>query len=1308
MALVQLQVRSDTAAAWTAANPVLLAGEPGFETDTGKLKLGDGVRNWATLPYTSGVSLSSVAPPVTGSAAAGTSGQAARADHSHALPAALSCATLAATGEVSVGGNLTVTGELRGGPHKHATNDINGLTAFVVSTINSTLKAGSNVALSFDSVTNALTVSSTAASTGGGSGAGVTSINGQTGAVTLAILSASDVVSQIATAIQAIDGITETYDSKAGTITLSLSTVSGGTYGGTPTTNPLAFLAVPQNATATSGSASFSATATGGTASIAYQWEVSTDSGASWSSVAGGTSASLSLTGLTATEHGRQYRVRATSGTETIYSPSATLSTVTLEITAQPSDAAITVGQSFSLSVTAAAPGAITYQWQYSDDAGASWWAVSGATSNTYSSTQSSVLAGRLFRAAVSSGGATVFSRAALVTAVDPPLTISLQPVDTIAASCAASLSFDWTYAGSASVVMQWQRRANATAAWVNVAGATGKVLSLTGLVATDSGAQYRAGATPYTSPARTVYTNAATITVPSLAITEHPEPAFAVDGQAIFAVDYSGACGSVAIRWEVRQPTGTTWAIVPGQTAAVLSLTGLTRANSGQVYRAVVRVGTQTVTSNEAALTVENVSGFTTMPASTSVASGEEVTFSFVWSNSTDRIRSWWEVSRDNGVTWENRLCSEFGDCNAPTLVFRPLPSDNGSQYRVAVLVAATGFVYRSEPATLTVAGASSVTSLGISTPPLAIAGDGAGGLVVTVAPSPSRGSSVPGGTSSWGPPQRTALCYVSTDSGATFSPVSLPVAGVWTDVACGGSTWVAIDPVTGTIAYSTNRGRQWQAATVDVRFGGGDSNSTNSGTVAPAYIDHLPGAPIPFVASTTAGVYTSPNGITWTRRNALTTTGRPVLTELTPVTHGSGKYAVVTTSGVWTSTNGTGWVNSVPATTNTSLGAIGGLSSGAVSAVRFAGGWFVGLSGVWYPGSFTNPSTTVRFGISGDALSWSPVAYNATSDYRSGSSAMPPIPAAIGDGVFQVLVTGSGSSQATTVAALYPAEDADSWVIAPSSAAIQLPRDVWRTGKAVAYVSPGRVAIVGMTNPAAGSGSQSAAVAVLDARTPFSGTVPNASAPTAPQTFSAESRSTAIRVSWSEPLSNGGMPITSYTLQIKVAAQTTWSTVTLATPLSTSHTISGLTNGVAYDVRVAAVSGAGTGVYATAQATPALTAPGAPTGLTATPIGPPMPYGSWANSRYSLSWTAPSNNGGSSITEYVVQAQYVGPSAWPGGWVTLPYNLFTITLSGTTATVSLHPRLNALAKMAFRVAARNSVGTGDYSAATPLTSLN
>lgn len=43
--------RRGTAAEWTAANPVLAAGEIGFETDTSKFKFGDGSTAWSSLPY---------------------------------------------------------------------------------------------------------------------------------------------------------------------------------------------------------------------------------------------------------------------------------------------------------------------------------------------------------------------------------------------------------------------------------------------------------------------------------------------------------------------------------------------------------------------------------------------------------------------------------------------------------------------------------------------------------------------------------------------------------------------------------------------------------------------------------------------------------------------------------------------------------------------------------------------------------------------------------------------------------------------------------------------------------------------------------------------------------------------------------------------------------------------------------------------------------------------------------------------------------------------------------------------------------
>ena len=47
----QIQIRRDLAANWTSANPTLASGEIGYETNTKKLKLGDGATAWISLPY---------------------------------------------------------------------------------------------------------------------------------------------------------------------------------------------------------------------------------------------------------------------------------------------------------------------------------------------------------------------------------------------------------------------------------------------------------------------------------------------------------------------------------------------------------------------------------------------------------------------------------------------------------------------------------------------------------------------------------------------------------------------------------------------------------------------------------------------------------------------------------------------------------------------------------------------------------------------------------------------------------------------------------------------------------------------------------------------------------------------------------------------------------------------------------------------------------------------------------------------------------------------------------------------------------
>jgi hypothetical protein len=47
----RLQVRRGSASNWTSTNPTLYAGEIGYETDSGRFKIGDGTKDWISLDY---------------------------------------------------------------------------------------------------------------------------------------------------------------------------------------------------------------------------------------------------------------------------------------------------------------------------------------------------------------------------------------------------------------------------------------------------------------------------------------------------------------------------------------------------------------------------------------------------------------------------------------------------------------------------------------------------------------------------------------------------------------------------------------------------------------------------------------------------------------------------------------------------------------------------------------------------------------------------------------------------------------------------------------------------------------------------------------------------------------------------------------------------------------------------------------------------------------------------------------------------------------------------------------------------------
>ena len=114
----QIILRKGTAAAWTAAGSVVLApGEPGFETDTGKFKIGNAAgQAWTALPYAVGTIPVNLADLADVASDAPSSGQVLKWNGSAWAPAADSTgggtgATYAVSAETVTGGaNLRLTG----------------------------------------------------------------------------------------------------------------------------------------------------------------------------------------------------------------------------------------------------------------------------------------------------------------------------------------------------------------------------------------------------------------------------------------------------------------------------------------------------------------------------------------------------------------------------------------------------------------------------------------------------------------------------------------------------------------------------------------------------------------------------------------------------------------------------------------------------------------------------------------------------------------------------------------------------------------------------------------------------------------------------------------------------------------------------------------------------------------------------------------------------------------------------------------------------------------------------------------------
>jgi hypothetical protein len=175
-------------------------------------------------------------------------------------------------------------------------------------------------------------------------------------------------------------------------------------------------------------------------------------------------------------------------------------------------------------------------------------------------------------------------------------------------------------------------------------------------------------------------------------------------------------------------------------------------------------------------------------------------------------------------------------------------------------------------------------------------------------------------------------------------------------------------------------------------------------------------------------------------------------------------------------------------------------------------------------------------------------------------------------------------------------------------------------------------------------------------------------------------------VTINWIAPANNGSA-ITDYAIQRRTAGQTTYVSLVDGVSTATSYVNTGLTNGVSYFYRVAAINARGASIWSNESVVVVPSAaPNAPTNLVAT-----APYNATKNTAglVALSWTAPANNG-SLIQDYIIERRL---SSQPDSSFAQVADAVSPAVTASIASVNG-------TSYVFRVAAKNAKGLGSYSA--------
>jgi predicted phage tail protein len=1031
-------------------------------------------------------------------------------------------------------------------------------------------------------------------------------------------------------------------------------------------------------------------TSTGGTAITDYIVQSSTD-GTTWTTFADGTSTATiaTVTGLT---NGTAYTFRVAAvnsvGTGSYSTASPPVTPVTT------SDAPTTVAGSSGntqVSLTWTAPAssggaAITdYQIQYSSNSGSTWATFADGTSSSTSAIVTGLTNGTsyIFRvAATNSVGTSAYSAAS--SAVTPATTPSAPTALTgFTANAQAPLMWAVPASDGGSAITDYviQYSSDSGTTWTTFADGTSTSQSaiVTGLT---NGTSYIFRVAAVNAVGTSSYSTASPAVTPRTT-PDAPTAVTGIAGNAQASLTWTAPTsnGGAAITDYIVQSStdGTNWTTFADGTSTTTSatVTGLTNGTSYTFRVAAANAaGNSSYSTASAAVTPVTTAGAPTAVAGT--AGNTQV--SLIWTPPTSTggtaITDYIIQSSTNGTTW-----TTFADDTSTAASATVTGLTNGTSYtfRVAAVNAVGAGSYST--------ASSSVTPMTTAEAPTAVTGAaGAAQVALTwTAPTSNGGAAI------------TDYVIQSSTDGST-----------WTTFADGTSA------ATSATVTGLSNGTAYTFRVAAVNAAGTSTYSTVSESVTPLTTAGAPTSlagisgntevSLTWIAPASNGgttitdyiVQSSTDGSTWTTfADGLSMATSTTVTGLSNGTSYTFRVAAVNAMGTgeYSTVSGSLTPATTPDAPTAVTGSIGSTqvtvswtapsSNGGASIYDYVIQYSSNSGTTWTTfadGTSASTSTTVTGLTNGTSYVFQVAATNAagTGTYSAASSSVAPVatpgtPASLSGvaGNAQVALswtapTSDGGSALTDYIVQYSSNSGSTWTTFADGTTTSTNATVTGLTNGTSYTF--RVAAMNV----AGAGTYSSASSAV---TPLT-------TPGTPTGATAVVGNAQINLSWTAPTSDGGSALTDYIVEYSSNSGSTWAAFADGTSTATSATVPGLTNGTSYTFRVAAVNGLGAGSYSTASnAVTAASTPGVPTGVS----------GTRGNTQVAVTWSAPASNGGSAISDYIVQYSSNSGSTW------------TTFSDGTSTTTSA--TVTGLANgtgYTFRVAAVNAIGTGTYSSAS------